>query len=395
MSSSTEKDKETWPLSLHKNDRMVKYGTKGAYRDMLGYGPSGVSVKWPKGAKVALNFVINYEEGGEQCILHGDNVPERYINLESIYDYGPRAGFWRLHRLFTKRKTPVTVFAVGMALERNPAVCHALRDQKDWEVASHGYRDMDYQNVDIDLQREHMQRSILIHEQLLGKRPVGIFLGKPNEHSRRLVVEEGGFKYDSDSYADDLPYWNMDFEGKLHLVVPNTVTETDVRFTTFNGYPNSEAFLKDLKETFRYLLEEGRAGHCKMMTVALHCRLARPGRVAAIAEFLDHIRGYGREVWVCTREQIADFWMEHHFPRGAGSPMKSANQPQQFGELFMGFKRPNSKTKKQDESSYSQPGGDDDDDDEDYDDDEEEEEEQGKGIGGGGSVEENGDGDII
>jgi len=293
---------------------------------------------WPKNAKVALNFVINYEEGGERCILHGDNesesllsdipgaVPyegERHVNMESLYDYGARAGFWRLHRLFTKRKIPCTVFAVGMALERNPAVCHALKEQKDWEVASHGYRWLDYQNVDEETEREHIARTIEIHERLIGKRPVGFYQGKPNENTRRLVVEEGGFKYDSDSYADDLPYWNMDFEGRLHLIIPYTLSENDMRFTAPNGYANGEEFSRDLKECLRYLVEEGRAGAPKMMTVGLHCRLARPGRAAAIAEFVDFARSYGRDVWFCTREQIADHWTENHFPKGAANPMSS------------------------------------------------------------------------
>mmetsp|Transcript_12380 Transcript_12380/g.16240 ORF Transcript_12380/g.16240 Transcript_12380/m.16240 type:complete len:391 (-) Transcript_12380:28-1200(-) len=345
-----------WEKSAHENDRKAKYGggegTSGAKRDLLGYGPATPSATWPKNAKVALNFVINYEEGGEQCILHGDGASEsllsdisgavplegqRNMNMESLYEYGARAGFWRLHRLFTKKKVPVTVFAVGMALERNPAVCHALKEQKDWEVASHGYRWQDYQNVDEDTEREHINRSIQIHERVLGKRPVGFYQGKPNENTRRLVVEEGGFKYDSDSYADDLPYWNMDYnDGHLHLVIPYTLDMNDMRFCAPNGYANGEDFARDLKENLRYLVDEGRSGSCKMMTVGLHCRLARPGRAAAVAEFLDFAKSYGREVWICTREEIADHWMEHHFPKGAGSPMKAGDTPsQQIAELDM------------------------------------------------------------
>lgn len=340
-----------WERSAHENDRKTKYGgDEGTtIRDVMGMGPSTPANCWPKGVKVALNFVINFEEGGERCLLHGDGESEsllsdiagavplegqRNINMESLYDYGSRAGFWRLHRLFTKRKTPVTVFAVGMALERNPAVCHALKEQTDWEVASHGYRWIDYQNVDEATEREHINRTVQIHERLIGRRPVGFYQGKPNENTRRLVVEEGGFKYDSDSYSDDLPYWNLDYNGRLHLVVPYTLTENDMRFTAPNGYANGEEFSRDLKECLRFLVEEGRAGAPKMMTVGLHCRLARPGRAAAIAEFLEFARSYGREVWICTREQIADHWMEHHFPKGAGNPM-SSEPGQQVAELDM------------------------------------------------------------
>jgi len=328
-----------WERSAHENDRKTKYGaeesSRGTNRDLLGGGGSSPASTWPKGAKVALNFVINYEEGGERCILHGDDASEsllsdipgaqplegeRNLNMESLYDYGARSGFWRLHRIFTKRKAPVTVFAVGMALERNPAVCHALKEQHDWEVASHGYRWLDYHSVDEETEREHIQRTIQIHERVFDKRPVGLYQGKPSSNTRRLVVEEKGFKYDSDSYADDLPYWNMEFEAP-HLVIPYTLTENDMRFTTPNGYANGEDFARDLKETLRFLVDEGRAGHCKMMSVGLHCRLARPGRAAAVAEFLDFARSYGRDVWICTREQIADHWTENHYPKGAGNPM--------------------------------------------------------------------------
>lgn len=328
----SQAEKESWPISSHVNDRLSKYGGENA-RDLLGYGPSS-AVKWPKGAKVALNFVINYEEGAELCTLHGDDVNDgkRFVTVETVYDYGPRTGFWRLHRLFTSRKTPVTVFAVGMALERNPAVCHALRDLHDWEVASHGYRLVDYQNVDEETEREHIKRSIHIHERLIGKRPVGFYQGLPSENTRRLLVEEGVFKYDSDSYADDLPYWRMENEGKLHLIIPYTLTENDSRAND----PNGDFFVRDLKDTLRYMVEEGRAGHCRMMSVGLHCRLARPGRVAALAEFLDFARSYGRDVWICTREEIADFWTENHSPKGAGTKLESEFQ----GELLVGFKRP-------------------------------------------------------
>lgn len=327
-------------LSEHKNDGKSQYGG----RALIGYANNPPNPKWPKNAKVALNFVINYEEGGERCILHGDNesenllsdiigVPslegERNVNVESMYDYGSRTGFWRLYRLFNKKKFPCTVFAVGMALERNPTVCYELQKCDTWEIASHGYRWIDYQNVDEDIEREHIKRTVEIHKKLLGKRPAGFYQGKPNANTRKLVIEEGGFKYDSDSYADDLPYWSMD-HGDAHLIIPYTLTENDMRFTTANGWGSGDDFLKHLKETLRYLIDEGRAGSPKMMTVGLHCRLARPGRVAAIEQFMDYVRSYGKEVWVCTREEIADHWIENHAPRGRGSKVMSPGQPDYF-----------------------------------------------------------------
>jgi len=198
--------------------------------------------------------------------------------------------------------------------------------EAEWEVASHGYRWLDYsKGIDTETEREHIERTIEIHENLLGKRPVGIYQGKPNENTRRLVVEEGGFLYDSDSYSDDLPYWNMEYaSGRPHLVIPYTLTENDMRFvSTSGGYSDAADFSRHLKETLRFLVEEGRAGSPKMMSVGLHCRLARPARVAALAEFVEYAKSYGREVWICTREEIANHWYEKHLPRGVGNPIQS------------------------------------------------------------------------
>jgi len=318
----------SYPLSSHPNDGNSQYGG----RDLVGYGKSPVNPKWPNGAKLALNFVLNYEEGGENCLLHGDNESEKLLseivgagaytdqrnaNMESLYDYGSRAGFWRLNRLLTSKEIPCTVFAVGMALERNPEACQAMVEARPkWEIASHGYRWWDYQNVDEDVEKEHIARTVDIHEKMIGTRPVGMYQGKPNVNTRKLVVEEGGFLYDSDSYADDLPYWTFGQGGdsKPHLVIPYTLSENDMRFATPNGFSHGGEFFKFLKDSLDFLLEEGRAGAPKMMSVGLHCRLAgRPGRAAGIAEFLDYVKSK-EDVWICTREEIAHHWHEHHHP---------------------------------------------------------------------------------
>lgn len=318
-----------YPLSTHSNDGKCVYGD----RDVVGYGRENVpKPNWPRGAKVALNFVLNYEEGGENCLLHGDKESEkllseivgasaydnqRHVNIESLYDYGSRSGFWRLHRLLTSQNTPVTVFAVGMALERNPEACQAMKDA-GWEVASHGYRWWDYQNVSEDVEREHIRRTVEIHKKIFGKRPVGIYQGKPNENTRRLVMEEGGFLYDSDSYADDLPYWTWDKSkspAKPHLIIPYTLSENDMRFAIPNGFSHGGEFFTLLKDSLDYLIEEGREGSPKMMSVGLHCRLVgRPGRASGLKHFLEYVNSVRDDVYVCTREQIANHWYENHYP---------------------------------------------------------------------------------
>lgn len=293
-------------------------------RDLKGYGRNGVEVHWPGDARIAVQFVINYEEGAENCILHGDagseaflseiigaeSFPgERHMNMESLYEYGSRAGFWRLHRLFSERELPLTVFAVAMALQRNPDIIAAMQDA-DWEIASHGYRWIDYRSIDEALERRHLQQAIDIHAELTGERPLGWYLGRCGENSHRLVAEEGGFLYNADTYADDLPYWDDSF-AEPQLMVPYTLDVNDMRFTTAQGFNSGQQFFDYLKDTFDYLYAEGEQAP-KMMSIGLHCRLAgRPGRTSAIARFLDHIAGHA-DVWVCRRIDIARHWRQHH-----------------------------------------------------------------------------------
>ncbi len=295
-------------------------------RDMVGYGARPPHPRWPGDARMALQFVINYEEGGENCILHGDETSEaflseligvaplrgaRNLNMESIYEYGSRAGFWRLHRLFTGRGLPVTVYGVAMALERNPEAVAAMLEA-DWEIASHGYRWIDYQHFDEEAEREHIRTAIAIHETATGSRPLGWYTGRISPNTRRLVVEMGGFLYDADSYADDLPYWVHDF-GAPHLVIPYTLDNNDMRFATNQGFNSGDQFFAYLRDAFDTLYAEG-AEQPRMMSVGLHCRLAgRPGRAAALARFLDHVAAHDR-VWVCRRVDIARHWHEHHGP---------------------------------------------------------------------------------
>ena len=296
-------------------------------RDLIGYGQHPRHPQWPNQARLALQFVINYEEGGENCVLHGDVASEaflseiigaaplmgvRNLNMESIYEYGSRAGFWRLHRLFTERQLPLTVYAVAMALERNPDAGKAMVEA-GWEVASHGYRWIDYQYVGEDVERSHIQKAIDIHTQVIGTRPLGFYQGRLSPNTRRLVVEEGGFLYDADSYADDLPYWNHDY-GKPHLVIPYTLDNNDMRFATAQGFNSGEQFFTYLRDAFDVLYAEGKQSP-KMMSVGLHCRLSgRPGRTAALARFLDHVQSH-ENVWICRRVDIARHWHEHHQQR--------------------------------------------------------------------------------
>ena len=294
-------------------------------RDMIGYGRQTPDPQWPGNARIAVQFVVNYEEGGENCILHGDKASEaflseivgapalegvRHMNMESIYEYGSRAGFWRLHRLFTGRGIPVTVFGVAMALERNPdAVAGML--EADWEIASHGYRWIDYQYISEAEEREHLVHAIEIHTRVTGSRPLGWYTGRTSPDTRQLVLEDGGFLYDTDSYADDLPYWVEGLNDKPHLVIPYTLDANDMRFATNQGFNSGDQFFTYLKDTFDTLYAEGETAP-KMMSVGLHCRLAgRPGRAAALARFLDYVQSQNR-VWICRRLDIARHWHEHH-----------------------------------------------------------------------------------
>jgi putative urate catabolism protein len=295
-------------------------------RDMIGYGRRTPDPRWPGGARVAVQFVVNYEEGGENCLLHGDATSEaflsetigalplqgkRNLNVESVYEYGARAGFWRLWRLFGERGLPVTVFGVTMALERNPEAVAAMLEAK-WEIASHGYRWIDYQDFSEAEERRHLRLAIEIHEKMTGAPPRGWYTGRISPQTRGLVMEEGGFLYDSDSYADDLPYWVAGPKGP-HLVIPYTLDANDMRFATAQGFNSGEQFFAYLKDSFDVLYREGETAP-KMMSVGLHCRLAgRPGRAAGLARFLDHLAGH-EGVWICRREDIAEHWHREHKP---------------------------------------------------------------------------------
>ncbi|HWP00320.1 MAG TPA: allantoinase PuuE [Methylococcus sp.] len=273
--------------------------------------------------------MINYEEGGESSILHGDPASEsflsetvgvqplpgvRNLNMESMYEYGSRAGFWRLHRLFQTQGMPLTVYAVAMAMERNPEAVAAMVEA-DWEIASHGYRWIDYQYVGVDTEREHIRKAVGIHTQVAGTCPLGFYQGHVSPQTRSLVVEEEGFLYDSDSYTDDLPYWNIEY-GRPHLVIPYTLDNNDMRFASYAGFNSGEQFFAYLRDAFDVLYAEGQDAP-KMMNIGLHCRLAgRPGRTAALARFLDHVESHDR-VWICRRLDIARHWHEHHKPGGA------------------------------------------------------------------------------
>jgi putative urate catabolism protein len=290
-------------------------------RDLRGYGQHPPKADWPGGAKTAVQFVINYEEGAESCVLHGDNASEaflseivgaqpitdqRHMNMESMYEYGARAGFWRLHRLFTEREMPVTVFGVAMALERNPDVVAAMQ-AANWEIASHGYRWIDYQHVDEATERAHLTKAVEIHARVTGERPLGWYLGRCSPQSHRLAAEDGGFEYNADCYSDDMPYWNYEFESP-QLMVPYTLDANDMRFATPQGFNSGQQFFDYLKDTFDVLHAEG----SRMMSIGLHCRLAgRPGRAAAVARFLDYIKAQD-DVWVARRIDIARHWRERH-----------------------------------------------------------------------------------
>jgi putative urate catabolism protein len=290
-------------------------------RDMIGYGADPPHSHWPGDARLALQFVINYEEGAENSILHGDPAAEsflseiigaqpilgaRHMNIESLYEYGSRAGFWRLHRAFTSRGLPVTVYGVAMALERNPAAVAAMIEA-GWEIASHGYRWIDYQQVPEPVEREHLERAIEIHRRATGERPLGWYLGRCSPNTHRLVAEEGGFLYNADSYADDLPYWDTT-HGRAQLIVPYTLDTNDMRFATAQGFNSGDQFFAYLKDTFDVLYREGEHSP-RMMSVGLHCRLAgRPGRAAALERFLDYACAHDH-VWITRRIDIARHWI--------------------------------------------------------------------------------------
>jgi putative urate catabolism protein len=296
-------------------------------RDLVGYGARPPKAKWPGSARVALQFVLNYEEGGENSILHGDKASEaflseiigapalegvRHMSMESIYEYGSRVGVWRILDLFSRYEIPFTVYGVAMAMERNPAAVEALL-KAGHEIASHGWRWISYQYVPEEVEREHMQRAIEVHKRLTGERPLGWYTGRTSPNTRKLVVEDGGFVYDADDYNDDLPWYDTRHprkDGTPQLVVPYTLDANDMRFASAQGFNSGDQFFAYLKDAFDVLYEEG-SRTPRMMSVGLHCRLVgRPGRLASLERFLKYVRG--KKVWFARRIDIANNWLKHH-----------------------------------------------------------------------------------
>ena len=292
-------------------------------RDMVGYGSKDKKIRWPNNARIAVQIVLNYEEGAENCVLNGDKNSEiflseiigaqpvkgRHINMESLYEYGSRRGFWRLHKIFKEKKIPITIFGVGMALAKNPQICKALMSS-NYEVASHGWRWIDYQNIKKSEEKKHMKMAINIHTKIFGERPLGWYTGRCSPNTRDLVFEDGGFLYDSDSYSDDLPYWETR-NNKKQLIIPYTLDNNDMRFATNQGFNTGDHFYSYLKDSFDALYEEGKT-HPKMMSVGLHCRIiGKPGRIQALKKFLDYIKKH-KNVWICKRVDIAKHWIKNY-----------------------------------------------------------------------------------
>ncbi len=303
-------------------------------RDMIGYGENPPDAKWPGGAKIAVQIVMNYEEGGENCVLHGDAASEAFLseivgaaawpgqrhwNMESIYEYGARAGFWRLHRLL--KDLPITVYGVATALARSPNQVAAMK-KACWEIASHGLKWIEYKDATEDRERADMQEAIRLHTEVVGERPRGWYTGRCSDNTVRLAAEEGGFDYVADVYADDLPYW-VPFGDRDQLMVPYTLDCNDMRFATPQGFNSGDQFFSYLKDSFDALYAEGEDGAPKMLSIGLHCRLiGRPGRVMALKRFLDYAQGFAG-VWFATRLDIARHWAATHPPaRGGARPSK-------------------------------------------------------------------------
>lgn len=293
-------------------------------RDLIGYGRNPPQANWPGGARIAVQFVLNYEEGGENCILHGDAASEaflseivaaqplpgqRHISMESIYEYGSRVGVWRVLDLFARYQLPLTIFAVGMAVERHPDVIRAMH-QMGHEICSHGYRWINYQNIDEATERADMARAIAAIRNATGERPLGWYTGRTGPNTHRLVAEEGGFLYNADDYSDDLPFWSTLY-GAPQLMVPYTLDANDMRFATPQGFNSGNQFFSYLRDSFDVLYAEGGTTP-RMMSVGLHARLiGRPGRLKSLERFLDHVTGH-EKVWVARRIDIARHWREHH-----------------------------------------------------------------------------------
>ena len=292
-------------------------------RDLVGYGSKKVNVRWPRNAKLALQFVLNYEEGAENCTLHGDKTSEiflseitgakpikgRHLNMESIYEYGSRRGFWRIYDLFNKKKIPLTIFGVGMALERNNEVCSAIK-KANYEVACHGWRWIDYQNVSKKKEKNDMKLAIKSIKKIFGAQPAGWYTGRCSANTLDLVIENGNFLYCSDTYSDDLPYW-IKKGNKKQLMVPYTLDNNDMRFATNQGFNSGGQFYNYLKDSFDALYEEGKTAP-KMMSVGLHCRLiGRPGRIQSLKKFLNYVLKF-KDIWICKREDIAKHWIKNY-----------------------------------------------------------------------------------
>ena len=292
-------------------------------RNLVGYGKKLPRVEWPEKRKLALQIVLNYEEGAENSVLHGDKTSEiflseiigakpikgRHINMESIYEYGSRRGFWRIHELFKEKKIPITIFGVAMALERNKEVCDEIK-KSNYEVACHGWRWIDYQHVTKAVEKKHMQLAIKSITKIFGTRPLGWYTGRCSPNTRDLVMEEGGFLYDSDSYSDDLPYWETRGKKK-QLIIPYTLDNNDMRFATNQGFNSGDQFYNYLKDSFATLYNEGKNSP-KMMSIGLHCRLiGRPGRFESLKKFLDYVLEHD-DVWICKRIDIAKHWIKNY-----------------------------------------------------------------------------------
>ncbi|HTV67352.1 MAG TPA: allantoinase PuuE [Rhizobiaceae bacterium] len=318
-------------------------------RNMRGYGANPPDPKWPGGANVAVQFVVNYEEGGENCILHGDKASEAFLsevvgaqpwagqrhwNMESIYEYGARAGFWRLHRMFTEANVPVTVYGVATALARSPDQVAAMQDA-GWEIASHGLKWIDYRDHTADDERRDLNEAIRLHAEVVGERPAGWYTGRTSVQTVRLAAEEGGFAYISDTYDDELPYW-FEHDGRAQLIIPYTLDANDMRFATPQGFNSGDQFFAYLKDSFDTLYEEGKAGRPRMMNIGLHCRLVgRPGRAAALKRFIDYVKSHDK-VWLARRIDIARHWAEHH-PYQAPALRPSGMDLQTFVARFGGI----------------------------------------------------------
>lgn len=325
--------------------------TKVRYpRDMQGYGAKPPHANWPNGALVAVQFVVNYEEGGENNILHADEASEAFLseivgaqpwpnqrhwNMESLYEYGARAGFWRLHRLFTSTKIPVTVYGVATALARSPEQVQAMQDA-DWEIASHGLKWIEYKDFSREEEAKHMAQAISLHTEVTGARPTGWYTGRCSINTVDLASEEGGFTYLSDAYADDLPYWRA-HDGRQQLIIPYTLDTNDMRFASPQGFNSGDQFYTYLKDSFDILYEEGAAGAPKMLTIGLHCRLAgRPGRTAALKRFIEYAQSH-EKVWFAKRIEIANHWVKTHppvAPKHPPSTMSAKEFTNLYGSIF-------------------------------------------------------------